>query len=202
LAPPRRREVALLRAPIRKVFVPNTHYLVHAATIHAARQVAHLPYEVTKERGALPGTWPRSPLLLLRAVPTCTISVQLASRHVDSEMARPLDILTRSVYRADRSARGFDRCSDCGGDSGFLLPRFIRAAFSWMGGHQLGRRWKHSGTIPLDDISNRRATDRYSFRLFSVFGASESSCSNHTRISKKCRSSFDVLRLVIHHNQR
>src|SRR5258707_5128790 len=54
LAPPRRREVVFLRAPIRAVFVPITHYLVHAATVHTARQVAHLLYEVTKERRAWP----------------------------------------------------------------------------------------------------------------------------------------------------
>ncbi len=41
-------------APIRAVFVPITHYLVHAATVHTARQVAHLLYEVTKERRAWP----------------------------------------------------------------------------------------------------------------------------------------------------
>jgi hypothetical protein len=51
LVPPRRREVALLRAPLRTVFVPNTHDLVHAATVHTAGQVAHLLVEVTKERG-------------------------------------------------------------------------------------------------------------------------------------------------------
>jgi hypothetical protein len=44
----------LLRAPLRKVFVPDTHYLVHAATVHTARQAAHLAYEVTKERWAWP----------------------------------------------------------------------------------------------------------------------------------------------------
>src|SRR5262249_27250155 len=35
-------------------FVPITHYLVHAATVHTARQVAHLLDEVTKERRAWP----------------------------------------------------------------------------------------------------------------------------------------------------
>ena len=54
LAPPRRREVVFLRAPLRAVFVPITHYLVHAATVHNTRQVAHMLYEVTKERGAWP----------------------------------------------------------------------------------------------------------------------------------------------------
>src|SRR5213082_1320430 len=39
---------------LRTVFVPVTHYLVHAATVHTARQVAHLLYEVTKERRAWP----------------------------------------------------------------------------------------------------------------------------------------------------
>src|SRR5665213_531687 len=33
------------------VFVPRAHHLVHAATVHAAGQVAHLLGEVTKERG-------------------------------------------------------------------------------------------------------------------------------------------------------
>src|SRR5262249_18598849 len=51
LAPPRRRELAVFRVPIRKVIVPITHDLVHAATVHHARQAAHLLYEVTKERG-------------------------------------------------------------------------------------------------------------------------------------------------------
>src|SRR5450755_2062095 len=51
LAPPRRREVAFLRVPLGMVFVPKTHHLVHAATVHAAGQVAHLLGEVTKERG-------------------------------------------------------------------------------------------------------------------------------------------------------
>src|ERR1700747_2926634 len=54
LAPPRRREVVFLRAPIRAVFVPITHNRVHAATVHTARQSAHLLYEVTKERRAWP----------------------------------------------------------------------------------------------------------------------------------------------------
>src|SRR5208282_6097079 len=54
LAPPRRREVAFLRDPLRMVIVPITHYLVHAAAVHTARQVAHLLYEVTKERRAWP----------------------------------------------------------------------------------------------------------------------------------------------------
>ena len=36
------------------VFVPITHHLVHAATVHAARQAAHLLDEVLKERGAWP----------------------------------------------------------------------------------------------------------------------------------------------------
>src|SRR5262249_58032119 len=54
LAPPGRREVVFLRAPIRAVLVPITHYLVHAATVHTARQVAHLLDEVTKERRAWP----------------------------------------------------------------------------------------------------------------------------------------------------
>src|SRR5580658_8492778 len=53
-APPRRRKVVFLRDPVRTVFVPITHYLVHAATVHNARQVAHMLYEVTKERQAWP----------------------------------------------------------------------------------------------------------------------------------------------------
>src|SRR5437660_6170523 len=52
LTPPRHREVVFLHVPLRAVFVPITHHLVHAATIHTARQVAHLFYEVTKERRA------------------------------------------------------------------------------------------------------------------------------------------------------
>src|SRR5208282_4007700 len=54
LAAPRRREVVFLRDPVRMVFVPITHHLVHAATVHTARQVAHLLYEGTKERRAWP----------------------------------------------------------------------------------------------------------------------------------------------------
>src|SRR5215831_5481481 len=50
LAPPRRRELAFLRAPLRTVFIPIAHNLVQAATVHAARQVAYLIYEVAKKR--------------------------------------------------------------------------------------------------------------------------------------------------------
>src|SRR5262249_30351158 len=52
LAPPRRRELAFLRAPLRTVFVPIAHNLVQAATVHASRQAAHLVYEVAKKRWA------------------------------------------------------------------------------------------------------------------------------------------------------
>src|SRR5262245_30446574 len=51
LAPPCRREFAVLRAPLRTVFVPITHDLVHAAAVHTARHAAHLLYPVTKEYG-------------------------------------------------------------------------------------------------------------------------------------------------------
>src|SRR6202045_3094020 len=44
----------MLRTPLRTVFVPITHDLVHAATVHTAGQVAHVLYPVTKERGACP----------------------------------------------------------------------------------------------------------------------------------------------------
>src|SRR5260370_25379468 len=54
LAPPRHRELVFLRTPLRTVFVPITHDLVHAATVHTAAQVAHLLYPVTKEHGACP----------------------------------------------------------------------------------------------------------------------------------------------------
>src|SRR5882724_7779920 len=50
----RRRELVLLRTPLRTVFVPITHGLVHAATVHTAGQVAHVLYPVTEERGACP----------------------------------------------------------------------------------------------------------------------------------------------------
>src|SRR6202163_4542259 len=36
------------------IFVPITHGLVHAATVHTAGQVAHVHDPVTKERGACP----------------------------------------------------------------------------------------------------------------------------------------------------
>src|SRR4051794_12790273 len=52
LAPPRHRELAFLRAPLRTVFVPIAHHLVHAATVHTAGQAANLFDEVTKELGA------------------------------------------------------------------------------------------------------------------------------------------------------
>src|SRR5262245_36510257 len=52
LAPPRRRELAFLRAPLRTVFIPIAHNRVQAATVHAARQAAHLIYEVAKKRWA------------------------------------------------------------------------------------------------------------------------------------------------------
>src|SRR5208282_322857 len=51
LLPPPRREVAVLRVPVHLVFVPITHYLIHAATVHTARQAARLLDEVTRERG-------------------------------------------------------------------------------------------------------------------------------------------------------
>jgi catechol 2,3-dioxygenase-like lactoylglutathione lyase family enzyme len=50
LAPPRRSEVVSHRAPLRRVFVPIPHYLVHAAPVHDAGQVAHMLVEVAKER--------------------------------------------------------------------------------------------------------------------------------------------------------
>src|SRR5262245_48521089 len=57
LAPPHRRKVAILCVPIRKIIVPITHDLVHAATVHGARQAARLLHEVTGERGT---GWPNS----------------------------------------------------------------------------------------------------------------------------------------------
>src|SRR5215475_11062253 len=51
LAPPRHREFAVLRVPIRKIFVPITHDLVHAATVDQARQATHQLDEVTEGRG-------------------------------------------------------------------------------------------------------------------------------------------------------
>ena len=51
LAPPHRRVFALLRVPIRKVFVPIAHHFVHAAAVHHAAHAAHLLYEMTKEPG-------------------------------------------------------------------------------------------------------------------------------------------------------
>src|ERR1700728_1000424 len=58
-APPRRRVVVFPRVILRTVFLPITHYLVHAATVHHARQVAHMLYEVTKERRV----WPKFPMV-------------------------------------------------------------------------------------------------------------------------------------------
>src|SRR5215469_8935758 len=51
LAPPRHRELAILRVPIRRIFVPITHDLVHAATVDDARQATHVSDEVTEGRG-------------------------------------------------------------------------------------------------------------------------------------------------------
>src|SRR6516165_9272509 len=51
LAPPRHREVAVLRVPIRKIFVPITHDLVRAATVDEARQAPHQLDEVMEGRG-------------------------------------------------------------------------------------------------------------------------------------------------------
>src|SRR5277367_90563 len=50
-APPRHREVAVLRVPIRKILVPITHDLVHAATVDDARQATHQLDEVAEGRG-------------------------------------------------------------------------------------------------------------------------------------------------------
>src|SRR5262245_56785262 len=57
LTHPHRRKVAILCVRIRKVIVPITHDLVHAATVHGARQAARLLHEVTGERGT---GWPNS----------------------------------------------------------------------------------------------------------------------------------------------
>src|SRR5262252_10222116 len=46
-----------LCVPIRTVIVPITHDLVHAATVHCARQAARLLQEMTGERGT---GWPNS----------------------------------------------------------------------------------------------------------------------------------------------
>src|SRR5215831_12910592 len=51
LAPPRYGELAILRIPIRRIFVPILHDLVHAATVDEARQATHLLDEVTEGRG-------------------------------------------------------------------------------------------------------------------------------------------------------
>ena len=53
LAPPRHRELALLRIPVQKVFVPITHDLIRAATVDNAGQLTHMLDEVTEDRG----TW-------------------------------------------------------------------------------------------------------------------------------------------------
>src|SRR5580704_4078860 len=50
-APPRHRELAVLRVPIRKIFLPITHDLVHAATVDDSRQATHQLDEVTEGRG-------------------------------------------------------------------------------------------------------------------------------------------------------
>src|SRR5579875_151273 len=55
LAPPYRRVIAFCSVPVRLVFIPIPHYLVHAATVHHAGHAAHLLDEVTKERR----TWPK-----------------------------------------------------------------------------------------------------------------------------------------------
>src|SRR5437870_12833301 len=49
-APKHYREFAVLRVPIRKIFVPITHDLVGAATVDEARQSTHLLDEVTGGR--------------------------------------------------------------------------------------------------------------------------------------------------------
>ena len=51
LAPPCRREFALLGVPFGMVFVEIAHDLVHAAPVHAARQAPHVLYPVTKQFG-------------------------------------------------------------------------------------------------------------------------------------------------------
>src|SRR6202522_884873 len=51
LAPPRHREGSIVRVPIRKIFVPITHDLVHAATVDEARQATDHLEEVTEARG-------------------------------------------------------------------------------------------------------------------------------------------------------
>src|SRR5262249_31275571 len=50
LAPPCRRELAFLGAPLRTVFIPIAHNLVQAATVDAPRPPAQLIYEVAKKR--------------------------------------------------------------------------------------------------------------------------------------------------------
>src|SRR5262249_49758590 len=48
---PHRREVAVLRVPIRKIFVPIAHDLVRAATVDDARQATRLLDKVMEGRG-------------------------------------------------------------------------------------------------------------------------------------------------------
>src|SRR5207253_3764505 len=43
--------VAILRVPIRKIFVPITHDLVHVATVDDSRQATHQLDEVSEGRG-------------------------------------------------------------------------------------------------------------------------------------------------------
>src|SRR5215469_5458043 len=49
-APPRRRELAILRVPIGRIFVPITYDLIHLSTVDEARQATHLLDEVTSDR--------------------------------------------------------------------------------------------------------------------------------------------------------
>src|SRR5215469_13221081 len=51
LAPPHHRELAVVRVPIRRIFVPITHDFVGAATVDDARQATHELDEVTEGRG-------------------------------------------------------------------------------------------------------------------------------------------------------
>src|SRR6185437_6974401 len=51
LAPPHVPKRAVLRVPVRMVFVPISHDLVHAATVHTPGHAAHQLPKMTREHG-------------------------------------------------------------------------------------------------------------------------------------------------------
>src|SRR5271168_2689596 len=105
LAPPRRREGSIVGVPIRKIFFPITHDLVHAATVDESRHATDHLEEVTEGRGC------RRPKLHV-----VDVAIEGLAQSVD-KFCHAADLLPgASEYRSRRRARG-------------EVEHYLRAAF-------------------------------------------------------------------------